>query len=171
MSLFIVKLFASILRSVNLSQTYCFYSPCLFLFSLFSTQSINLTFLTSELSWLFSSVVLHWKWVSKNDTSPLSHAVRPACLCDGNESLIFQLIAESIPGWRNELDFLQACASSLVGFVSKFWLQSFLPGSAWTRRRLASLWDWCVLCWEGSWEIAFLILPAPCKLSRFVEIH
>lgn len=166
-----MKLFASILRSINLSQTYCFYSPCLFLFLLVSTQSINLAFLTAELSWLFSSVVLHWKWVSKNDTSTLSHAVRPACLCGSNEFLIFQLIAESIPGQRSELDFLQSCASSLVGSVSKFWLQSLLPCSAWTRRRSASLWDWRVLCWEGSWEIAFFLLTAPCKMSRFVEIH
>lgn len=43
-----------------------------------------MAFLTAELSWLFSSVILHWKWVSKNDTSPPSHAVGPACSCDGN---------------------------------------------------------------------------------------
>ena len=61
-----------------------------------------------------------WKWVAKNDTSSPSHAVGPAGLCDGNESLIFQLIAASVEGWKSELDFLWACASLLVGFVSNF---------------------------------------------------
>lgn len=123
-----MKPIASILRLISLSQGCCFYSPCFF--------SFKASWHFLEISQLFSSVVLYWKRVSKNATSPPLHAVR---LLDGNESLVFYLIAESVLSQKSELHFLQACSSPSIGFISKFWLQSLLPCSALTQKTLALL--------------------------------